>query len=837
MTTISIDLTRAPAPIGATALATDARVETAWAVLELVEGTSTIRTLAASAWTLVNGVGTIEAEPTPETNALRIRVVSGLPDRPEWYVQVPESGTVNLSDLVRVDPRDLSPLPPLTPAFLGALASEKAEREAADELLQFNIDEGIGAPTDAGLASLINTDGTASQSAVIAQNDAAIEGRALATSIAPSFADANGWATAYPSSGAVVVGAGSVAITYTAGDIASTADTGQNLRLHPIPTEGAWTCEVDMTHAMTTAGQKAGLLLYRDQTTYAGLIYERRSGAPMWRRFNVERSNALRSQTIDGITQDYTSTTASSLPATVRLRLVCDGETVRASDSLDGGLTWNRVGRPAPVEMFNHIGVWAGGAAVAAAATFSNWTFTGAAPTVVAGPKNEGKPFAAASNAVTLGLPTDTLSTRFRDILRNANKYTLGTWIPATYGGQGVVDYWTLVAPGTGENQVRPPATAAFALATQLFTRTWDAAAIGVTAATGLATAVKLVASVAKAHKANTPGATGWGDNGQAPAWAYNAGQAAWMLWEHLTVQQREWARRMVLSEAAWAPYGVQNNQVWKYPDGTPNPDRVGDSPGETIAWSSNIFALASCMMPTHRRAGFWDQTCVDFSVRAFAIQADCTDDTHIINGSNPADYAWQGFNTNSDGTFVNHGIVHPDYIASAKLLLQNATIYPLSSRKTPKAVLHNAALMYSALLDVDFDTGEGFNAPGGKMYPEASKTATGDPGAANGLGYVYYPQGADWGFSRRMNFAGLDAAVDAFGLHPDANTWGLVHAQAALDMQARGSTGQTYYSGDVDTYANREQWVAQAAANGYLARFVTFNAMYRVTNAPAGAF
>ncbi len=141
MTTITIDLDRALAPSGLTTLGKNAKIETAWAETQmLTTGPKRVLVTNPSYWTLPNGVGQIEAEPTPENNALRITVTEGLQVPYRIFVKVPASGPVDIVDLVQVDPRDLSPTGPVTPLWLAQRAADVAARIAADEDLQDQID-------------------------------------------------------------------------------------------------------------------------------------------------------------------------------------------------------------------------------------------------------------------------------------------------------------------------------------------------------------------------------------------------------------------------------------------------------------------------------------------------------------------------------------------------------------------------------------------------------------------------------------------------------------------------------------------------------------------------
>ena len=148
-----------------------------------------------------------------------------------------------------------------------------------------------------------------------------------------------------------------------------------------------------------------------------------------------------------------------------------------------------------------------------------------------------------------------------------------------------------------------------------------------------------------------------------------------------------------------------------------------------------------------------------------------------------------------------------------------------LSGRSVPKAAFFNVQLIYNALVNLKWSTAH-YPKPGGPIY---MRDASGKPSNS-----VYFPQGNDWGYSRRIGFANLDNTIDKFtdfGQNMSANEWSRIHIEAVLQMQKRFTDGHTYGAATEDTYQRREEWVACMAAYNYLSSWVKHNLKISVTN------
>ena len=449
-------------------------------------------------------------------------------------------------------------------------------------------------------------------------------------------------------------------------------------------------------------------------------------------------------------------------------------------------------------------------------------------------------------------VPTDALSLQLKQMLTNSNEYAVTTWWNTTknFDAQSASAY--LSFGGTAEDNIRPSAAEATALATALRFGSYDPVATGVSTADATAIVVRLVGSLAYRHYSVTAG--GWGtsaapgspgSNGwQSSLWANAAGTAAWLMWDSLGATDRANVRTMVEAEAnrylSWTPPYYRNLAgTVLYP---------GDTKAEEVAWDNNILQLATAMMPNHANYAAWMDKRLQLSLAAVARPADvdASNGFKLVNGKR-LDVWVTGSNAFNDGTVVNHGIVHPEYQTFPSLILFGAVDQALAGRAVPYADLRGFPAFYGSIVNqtwtagpkpaqynVDSTVTHAINAPGGKVY---SGTSTG----ATDYTDIYYPMGNDWGNANRVNFLITDVfattipslygALDA-GLTQGGSYWAPIHAQKILNQQARFADGHTYLNASENSYAGREEQVAQFAAYAYLSRLLQANSRFTVTNA-----
>jgi hypothetical protein len=186
----------------------------------------------------------------------------------------------------------------------------------------------------------------------------------------------------------------------------------------------------------------------------------------------------------------------------------------------------------------------------------------------------------------TAGLPTDADSVRVRSILANANKYALTTWWNTAKNYDAQTGTY-LDFGGTGEGNIRPAASEAYALAVALATGVYDATAPGVSESAARAIALKLARSVAFRHRVNQA-TGGWGNAWQSALWTALAGAAGWLLWADLSSTDREYVRKMVEFEAnrfiGWqVPYWKDRNGNALRP--------CEDTAAEESAWNARSYS------------------------------------------------------------------------------------------------------------------------------------------------------------------------------------------------------------------------------------------------------
>jgi hypothetical protein len=400
----------------------------------------------------------------------------------------------------------------------------------------------------------------------------------------------------------------------------------------------------------------------------------------------------------------------------------------------------------------------------------------------------------------------DAITTRIKGILQKSTKYALNVWYPAKYGAQAAQEYITL--PDRAELTVRPPSLAGYGIATDIYAGTYDAAVTGMPMADAKAIALRLALSVAKAHKSNA-GVNGWGMSFQTGLWSASAAFPALMFWADLTAAQKLLVTNMTTAEAnfqltAKVPYWRNRAGTELFP---------GNTKGEENAWVAIGLATGYVLDPANVNAEQWLNKLVEFSVSVAARPFDLTSRT-IVNGSPLADILG-GTNLNEDGTIVNHGGIHPDYMGSiAESLGLCVTLFAVKGLRMPQALVHNLDHVYRAFVDVTL-TSPPYRAPGGTIYKAD--------------GTIYYPRTPDWG-NIILDKASVDVQAIAFNYDKRASVkapvWAALHLDAAAAMQARFTTGQMYAdgtAGDAEyNYAGREQITQYCAATAMLASKVT---------------
>jgi hypothetical protein len=371
-------------------------------------------------------------------------------------------------------------------------------------------------------------------------------------------------------------------------------------------------------------------------------------------------------------------------------------------------------------------------------------------------------------------------------VLRNNAFYNL-RWGHAAAEG---IERGVGVAGRAAHDVIRPACSAAFGLAVLLKTGAFDDGAVGCSREEALARTVRLIRAAAATHRGQW-----WGYPWQSALWASQLGHAAWLLWDELDPKTRGRVAELVEAEAdRFIDYRVP---YWN--------GKGGDTKAEENAWNSGVLSIAVAMMPRHPHVPKWKEKCSELMVSAYATKGDLENLT-VVDGR-PVREWLRGYNAREDGSVVNHGFIHPDYMRCIHLNLRAYVVQPLAGQPVPEAADFNVALVYRCLVTKDWPSPP-YSEPGGTIY------VPGEP-------RIYYPQRADWGRHHYVFYYLLDAHVQLLGLDRDlphrAEDWMRVRAKGLLQMQSRHADRRIFADGELDTWPGREQTAAHGLGNALL--------------------
>ena len=256
-------------------------------------------------------------------------------------------------------------------------------------------------------------------------------------------------------------------------------------------------------------------------------------------------------------------------------------------------------------------------------------------------------------------------------------------------------------AGSSSQQRYRDSASMALALAVALQTGVYDAGVTGVSRDVALARASRLVGSVAHGHHANVAtgrGGDAWGVERQSALWAGDVGLAGWLLWDDLSETDKTLVTEMILAEAN------EYRNPLSYRDRSGVVRFSGGSKSEEQAWNAYVLSLAAVMMPDHRDVDTWKTSSIHLMLSAYARPEDVSS-ADVYHG-HPLRVWLNGSNINNDGTVPNHGVVHPDYMASATVEFNAALIYSLADLPTPEAARFNVDRVTEALAELESSAG-----------------------------------------------------------------------------------------------------------------------------------
>ena len=215
-------------------------------------------------------------------------------------------------------------------------------------------------------------------------------------------------------------------------------------------------------------------------------------------------------------------------------------------------------------------------------------------------------------NRFRSGKPADADSERLEEYLLGACKYSMTEWYNTTadYDAQ-TSQYLTLQETVEG---ARVDGGHASGCATALALGIYNDHVTGIPEATVRSRTVKIVASLAKVHKANGGSFWGYNNNPKANEVAM-FGMSGWLLWNDFTPADQQMIHKVMEGEAnSRISYTVP---YYRNAAGTVvNP---GDSHAEAIGRMGEVFGLATGMMPNHPNRNAWETKGIEMWLGGFA--------------------------------------------------------------------------------------------------------------------------------------------------------------------------------------------------------------------------
>jgi hypothetical protein len=320
-------------------------------------------------------------------------------------------------------------------------------------------------------------------------------------------------------------------------------------------------------------------------------------------------------------------------------------------------------------------------------------------------------------------IPKDENSQISATVHLNTNKYCLTTWWEKHFTHQLEQRYFTF--KGTEQMDIHPTTDESLSLAISLKTGIYNESHTGVKRSVAHNATIKMITSLARAHRVNQAG--GWGNGWQTAQWAYITGLGAWLLWNDIEDQHdRDYIEKMIVYESD----RFINYEVPYYQDINGKVLHPGDTKAEENGWNSRVLQLSTVMMPKHPNHKKWMHKMLELMVSSYSRPSDLNS-TVVINGKKVCfcliydiiekflfkvkDWI-KGSNIFEDGTLVNHNRIHPDYMQCIAFLLGTPITYAMAGKATPEAAFFNDIVVYQALNEHKFSSPP-FLKPGGKAY------------------------------------------------------------------------------------------------------------------------
>ncbi len=367
---------------------------------------------------------------------------------------------------------------------------------------------------------------------------------------------------------------------------------------------------------------------------------------------------------------------------------------------------------------------------------------------------------------------------------------------------------------GYGKNpaDIRFPAAFAWSMAVALSLNIYDEAVTGVDRDEAKRKCLRLIGSVAKAHRVNaTPDAQygkGWTTLppfSQSALWATYAGMAGWLMWDELSGADQTNVARMVEYEA---------NRFW---DIAVTNDVNRETETDEDQWKAMIYWCAVNMMPGHENWKRWLEHGIALAVTAWTRPSD-VNRTDQLNGTAIKDWT-EGANVKEDCSLVHKGQDPNINYMENTFTTQAVTYFALAGKKGPEATLFNAENLYYAWVDHEYP--EHGNAT--IMIPgEARLNYLGSSAPADNINSSY---GVAW-LDNNAHLLGYDNTVSRKG-----DYWFALHAEPLLQRQRQSSTGAVSQDGGNNAWIN-EALVGEYGGSLYLIRWLHHNNALHVTDA-----
>ena len=378
-------------------------------------------------------------------------------------------------------------------------------------------------------------------------------------------------------------------------------------------------------------------------------------------------------------------------------------------------------------------------------------------------------------------------------ILLNSAHHNL---IWASGGAERIEREWRNLTGRQAHDVVRPGCSASFGLAVVLRTGVFDEQAVGVSEEEALARTVRLIKAVVAAHDG-----VGWKYPWQSAFWAAYVCHGAWMLWDDLDDATQEQVATIVEFEANRFITPGYRVPYWN--------GRGGDTKAEENAWNTTILQLACAMMPGHPNVPRWKEVCSRLMISAYACQEDMQCD--VVLDNRPVKDWLDGYNARDDGTVVNHGFIHPDYMCCVIFSVQSYLTQSLAGQPVPEAADFRAASVYRVFVTHNWPSPP-YKEPGGTIYvPDQAE--------------VYFPEGTDWFAGMISMYYLMDCCADALDWDGDlprpASHWMRLRAAEMLKRQARHADRRHFAPGEFRGYPGREQQFLRLLAGAFLFKWL----------------